>query len=92
WQLRRSWCEHTGLPWFSFLLMCGWEQDECPSTTSTMSPFVLSSSGPTVPCWMGPWAAWAGLKCGGWWPCLWWGGWSFMILQVPSNPGHSVIH
>ena len=21
-----------------------------------------------------------------------WGGWSFVILEVPSNPGHSVIH
>ena len=20
---------------------------------------------------MGPWAAWAGIKHGGWWPCLW---------------------
>ena len=27
-----------------------------------------------------------GIKCGGWWPCLWWWGWSFMILEVPSNP------
>jgi len=31
------------------------------------------------------------IRCGGWWPCLRWGGWSFMILEVPSNPGHSVI-
>ena len=23
------------------------------------------------PGWMGPWAAWAGIKCGGWWPCMW---------------------
>uniref|UniRef100_A0A803YM47 G-protein coupled receptors family 1 profile domain-containing protein n=1 Tax=Meleagris gallopavo TaxID=9103 RepID=A0A803YM47_MELGA len=23
------------------------------------------------PGWIGPWAAWAGIKCGGWWPCLW---------------------
>jgi len=40
---------------------------------------------------MGPWAAWSSIKCGGWWPCLWWGGWSFRILEVPSNPGDSVI-
>jgi len=24
------------------------------------------------PGWMGPWAAWAGIECGGWWPCVWW--------------------
>jgi len=40
---------------------------------------------------MGTWAAWSGIKCGGWWLCMWWGCWSFMILEVPSNPGHSVI-
>ena len=22
------------------------------------------------PGWMGPWAAWSSIKCGGWWPCL----------------------
>jgi len=31
---------------------------------------------------MGPWAAWDGIR---------YGGWSFMILDVPSHPGHSVI-
>ena len=36
-------------------------------------------------------AAWSYIKCGGWWPCLGWGGWRFTILEVPSNPGHSVI-
>jgi len=35
---------------------------------------------------MGPWAAWASIRYGGWWPCLQQGGWSFMILEVPSNP------
>ena len=29
---------------------------------------------------------WALLKCGGWWPCMQQGGWSLMILEVPSNP------
>ena len=43
------------------------------------------------PAWMGAWAAWSSIKWGGWWPCLWWGSWRFMILEVPSNPGHSVI-
>ena len=43
------------------------------------------------PGWMGPWAAWAGIKCGGWWPCMQQGGWSFMILGVPSNTSHSMI-
>jgi len=37
------------------------------------------------------WAAWAGIKRGGRWPCMQWGGWSFVILEVPSNPAHSVI-
>jgi len=41
--------------------------------------------------WMGPWAAWSGIRYGGWWPCLWRGGWSFMIFEVPSNPSHSMI-
>ena len=43
------------------------------------------------PDWMGPWAAWSGIRSDGWWPCMWQGGWRFMILEVPSNPGHSVI-
>ena len=34
------------------------------------------------PGWMGLWVAWSSTK---------WGDWSFMILEVPSNPGHSVI-
>ena len=46
----------------------------------------LFSMEETRPGWMGPWAAWAAMKCGGWWPCLWGGGWSFMVLEVPSNP------
>jgi len=25
------------------------------------------------------------------WPCLWQGGWSSVILEVPSNPSHSMI-
>ena len=41
--------------------------------------------------WMGSWAAWSGIKCGGWWPCRWRGSWSFMILGVPSNSSHSRI-
>ena len=42
---------------------------------------------------MGPWAAWAGIKWGGRWPCLWQAvGWSFMILEVSSNLGYSGNH
>ena len=41
--------------------------------------------------WMGPWAAWSSIKCGGWWPCLLQGGWILVILHVPSNPSHSTI-
>jgi len=36
-------------------------------------------------------AAWVGIKWGDRWPCLWQGDWSFMNLEVPSNPNHSVI-
>ena len=43
------------------------------------------------PGWMGPWAAWSSIRYGGWWPSLQQGGWSFMILGVPSNPSHSMI-
>ena len=43
------------------------------------------------PSWMGSWAAWSSIKWGGWQPCLWHRGWSFMILEVPSNPSHSMI-
>jgi len=43
------------------------------------------------PGWMGPWAAWSCIKCGGWWPCLRQGGWSLMILEVPSTPSLSLI-
>jgi len=42
------------------------------------------------PDWMVPWAAWSSIRYGGWWPCLRQGGWCFMILEVPSNPSHSM--
>ena len=35
--------------------------------------------------------SWSSIKCGGWWPCLWRGGWNLMILEVSSNPNLSVI-
>ena len=25
------------------------------------------------------------------WPCVWWGGWSFIILEVPPNTHHSMV-
>ena len=40
------------------------------------------------PGWMGPWAAWSGIRYGGWQSCLQQGGWS---CDGPSNPNHSVI-
>jgi len=43
------------------------------------------------PGWKRPCAAWSSIKCGGWWPCLWRGVWSFTILEVPSNPSHTMI-
>ena len=60
--------------------------NSCPERLWMPHPWRHSRPG-----WMGPWAAWSGIKCGGWWPCLWQGGWSFMILEVPSKLGHSVI-
>jgi len=41
--------------------------------------------------WMGPWAAWSIIRYEGCWPCLWQGGWSLMILEVPCNPRHPMI-
>ena len=35
--------------------------------------------------------AWSSIKYGGWWPSLWQGGWNLMILEIPSNPRHSMI-
>ena len=36
--------------------------------------------------WMGPWAAWAGSTCGGWWPCLWWGvGAPWSLRSLPTQ-------
>jgi len=29
--------------------------------------------------------------CGDWWPCMWQGGWSLMILEVPSNPTQAFL-
>ena len=29
-------------------------------------------------------------RYGGWWPCMRQEGWSSMILEVPSNPSHSM--
>ena len=43
------------------------------------------------PGWMGPWAAWSGIKWGGWQPCLQQRSWSLMPLEVPSIPSHSMI-
>ena len=43
------------------------------------------------PGWMGAWAIWSSIKCEGWRPCLWHGGWSLMILEVPSTLGNSII-
>ena len=43
------------------------------------------------PDWMGPWAAWSSIRWDGWWLFMWQGGSRSMILEVPSNPGNSVI-
>ena len=60
----------------------------CPDRLWMHHPWRCSRPG-----WMGPWAAWSSIKGVCWWPCLWQGvgdSW-FMILEVPSYPGHSVI-
>jgi len=38
------------------------------------------------PVWMWLWAAWSS----GWWPCMWQGGWNYMVFEVLFNPGHSM--
>jgi len=43
------------------------------------------------PGWVGLWATWSSTRSGGCWPCLWHGGWSLMIFEVPSDPCHSAI-
>ena len=39
----------------------------------------------------GPGATWSNTRSGGWWPCLWQGGWKLMVLADPSNPGCSLV-
>ena len=56
------------------------------STQRYLCPWRCSRPG-----WIGPWAAWSSIRYGGWRPCLWWGDWRFMILEVPFNPSHSMI-
>jgi len=34
---------------------------------------------------------WSSIRYGSWWPCMRQRGWSLMILEVPSNPSHSMI-
>jgi len=70
----------------SLLWECWGARTGCPDRLWMHCPWRCSRPG-----WMGPWAAWSSIKCGGWWPCLLWLGWTSMILEVPSNPGHSVI-
>ena len=56
--------------------------DDCPERLWVPRPWRCSRPG-----WMGPWAAWAGIKCGGWWPCLWWGvgaSWSLRSLSTQA--------
>jgi len=38
----------------------------------------------------GPWAAWAGMNSGGWWPCLG-GGLELHEPWGPFQPNHSMI-
>jgi len=60
--------------------------NSCPERLWILCPWRCSRPG-----WMGPWTAWSVIRYGGWWPCLWQAGWSFVILEVPSNLSHSVI-
>ena len=36
-------------------------------------------------------AAWSSIRHGGWQPCVDQGCWNLMIVEVPSNPSHSMI-
>jgi len=41
--------------------------------------------------WMEPWGTWPSTWFSGGQSCLWQVGWNVMILELSSNPGHSVI-
>jgi len=41
--------------------------------------------------WMSMGAIFSSSWHSGWQPCLWQGDWNLMILEVPSNPSHSMI-
>lgn len=41
--------------------------------------------------WRGSWTAWCGTWSRCWQPCLWQRGWNLIILEVPTNPRHSMI-
>ena len=57
----------------------------CPERLWMPLPWRCSRPG-----WMGPWAAWSSIRYGAWRPCLQQGGRSLVILEVPSNPDHSM--
>ena len=69
-------------------LLWGWWSagTGCPEKLWMPHPWRCSRPG-----WMGPWAAWSSIKCEGWWPWLQQRDRRLMILEVPSNPSHSVI-
>jgi len=86
-----SWILHCSFFWMSGGSPLLWEWwgagTGCSEKLWMSCPWRCSRPG-----WMGPWAAWSSIRCGSWWPWLWWGGgWIFMILQVPSNLGHSAF-
>ena len=58
----------------------------CPEKFWMPHPQRCSGTG-----WMGPWAPWSGIRYAGLWTCMQQMSWNLMILEVPSNPSHSMI-
>jgi len=77
----RLWLDIRGKFFTKRVVRC-W--NSCPERLWMPHPSRCSRPG-----WMEPWAAWAGITYVGWWPFHAVGSWSFMILEVPSNPSHS---
>jgi len=55
--------------------------NSCPERLWMPHPWRCSRPG-----WMGPRTTRFSIGYGGWWPSMQQEGWSFMILEVPSNP------
>ena len=61
--------EHQQSQFSAYFPSPNYNRTGCPERLWMPHPWRHSRPG-----WMGPWAAWSSIKCGGWWPCLWWAG------------------